>query len=385
MWHTAPQPRDAVGVDRPAASRTGWCRFAVGLLVLTMTGIWVGRVSRESRAAARLQAPEARSAAGPQAMVRRLERRTAGNPRQSTRPGATAARQAVDRLKRCPDAGQQALAAAAVAALVPGADLHTWLGELTADPLPPAAAELRRLLLRRWAHEDRTAAVAWAERASGPTLRRDALAQVALAWGDEDLADALRWLWDLPEDEARDEALALLGYELARTDPVAAVRLAADLPDGRDREPLLLHALSQWAAADPVAALDWARGLAQHDLQQRALGCLAVAAAEEFPAEAAALLSQDLSASADRAAAAVSIAQRWVQQDPDAAAAWAQTLPSGAARDAAVANLVAISTLQSETQIVTELAGLAPGPLRNTALAASTQSLTPPATPPFRR
>lgn len=385
MWRTDPQPRDVGGGRRPVACRGGWCRSVVGLLVLTMTGVWIGQVSRESRAAARLQAPVARTAAGPQVFARRLRVVTAENPRQSTRPGAVAARQAVDRISRCPDAGQQALAAAAVAALVPVADLHVWLGELTEDPLSPAAAELRRLLVRRWANEDRTAAVAWAERASGPTLRRDALAQVALVWGDEDLADALRWLRDLPQDEARDETLALLGYELARTDPVAAVRLASDLPDGREREPLLLHALSQWAAADPVAALDWARGLAQSDLQQRALGCLAVAAAGEFPAEAAALLSQDLSASADRDAAAVAVVQRWVQQDPDSAAAWAQALPAGAVQDAAIGNLVAIWTRQSETEVVTWLAGLASGPQRNAALAAYAQSPTQPAAPSFRR
>jgi hypothetical protein len=163
------------------------------------------------------------------------------------------------------------------AASVTDADLPAVLDSLTADT-SPEAAELRRLLARRWAERDAAAAASWSERLPG-NAGRDAMEQVAIAWANADLGAAANWVATLPAGESTQSATLGLAYEAARSNPVTALAVACALPPSSERDDLLIHAASQWAGTDAAAAMAWAQEVPDEPLQQRLLAAVAIAAA----------------------------------------------------------------------------------------------------------
>ena len=232
-------------------------------------------------------------------------------------------------------------------ASIPDNGLPTVLDSLVADT-QSAAAELRQLLVRRWAEYDPCAAASWVLgiREANPASRA-ATEQVAIAWAETDLLQAVDWARSLPAAENRQAAAIAIGYEAARSDPLVALELCSDLPPGAERDDLLVHAVSQWADTDPAAATVWTGEVTDAELRQRLTAAIAVAAAEHDPFAAATLLTRDVPPGALQDGATVAIVQRWAQQSPPDAAGWVLQFPDTPVRVAAVRALLSIWRRQS--------------------------------------
>ena len=86
-------------------------------------------------------------------------------------------------------------------------DLPAVLNELLAANADARGAELRVLLLRRWAAADPAAAAAWAGTLTIEPLRHESIIHVATAWAEADLSLALQWAQQLSEGVTRESAL----------------------------------------------------------------------------------------------------------------------------------------------------------------------------------
>lgn len=239
----------------------------------------------------------------------------------------------------------------------------------------PGAADMSRLLVRRWAESDPVAAAAWVSQLPENPARRAAFEQVAIAWANTDLAAAAGWVQSLPEGESHQATTIALAYEAARNDPVAALDLTTQLSPTPTRDDFLVHAVSQWAAAEAATAATWAMQVADANLRERLVAAVAVAAAEQDGAAAAALAANGLGAGVEQDRATVSIVQRWVQSSPPAAAAWVAEFPDLPARQAAVQNLLALWTAQDAEAAGNWVNQLPVGSLRDLGVTAYVQAL----------
>jgi hypothetical protein len=239
----------------------------------------------------------------------------------------------------------------------------------------PTAAELRQELIYLWAETHGTAAAAWAAQLPASPTTQETLTQVALGWAATDLPAALDWVQTLPAGESKNTILLGLGYETARTDAIQALELAATLEPTRQRDDLIEHALSQWANTDFTTAVQWAEtNISDANLRQRLLAAAAVAVAGQDGSSAATLAANTLKPGAEQDRAAVAIIQRWVQNEPERAAAWVTQFPDTPARQTTAQNLVAIWAAQDEAAAANWLHALPEGTLRTAGMTAYTQT-----------
>jgi hypothetical protein len=233
-------------------------------------------------------------------------------------------------------------------------------------------AELSQVV-RRWAETNGPAAAAWASQLSHGPTSPEVLTQVALGWADSDLSATLDWAQTLPEDNKAAVTLGL-GYETARTDSVKALEVAVSLEPGRERDDLIEHAISQRATTDFAAAVRWANeSVSDPDLRQRLLAAVAVAVAGQDGASAATLAATALTPGEEQDRIAVAVVQRWVQNEPQQAAAWVAQFPDTPARETMVQNLVAFWAAQDREAAGNWLQSLPEGTLRTAGMAAYAQ------------
>jgi hypothetical protein len=201
----------------------------------------------------------------------------------------------------------------------------------------PAADQQRTLVgfvLNGALDAEHTAALATrllAEPGRGPALQ-----QLSQVWAQRQPRDALRWLL-ANRDRAPAGALAQAGMSLARTDPAAAVGYVAAMPS--DLRPAWISSVAEgYAQTNPRAAAGWIeqhRGEAGYEAGVAAIAGR-TAAAGDAAAGARLLASIDLAQAPDAPSSARQIAAAWARQDPLAAAAWARDLRHPEAAVAAV-------------------------------------------------
>jgi hypothetical protein len=109
------------------------------------------------------------------------------------------------------------------------------------------------------------------------------------------------------------------------------------------------------------------------NLQQKLLGAVAVAVADQSGPAAAALAAKSLGSGIEQDRTVVAVVQRWAEKSPREAAGWLVQFPDTPARDAAVQNLVELWALQDAEAPRTWLQQLPPGGLRTAGLAAYSQ------------
>jgi hypothetical protein len=212
------------------------------------------------------------------------------------------------------------------------ADLRACLNELRPEEL---GGHLGRLLVRRWAAADPTAAANWAERLIDANARVELGAAVALVWSEREVVAALAWAQHLVAGEMRDRVIADLGFEIARTEPVASLLLAANLPASEARDGLVLHSLAQWANCDPDNAQQWGLQLPSGRLREQALATIAVALANRAAEHGARFAVEFIRPGADLDRAVVGVVQRWAQADDASATAWVNRFSRSPLQDAA--------------------------------------------------
>lgn len=155
---------------------------------------------------------------------------------------------------------------------------------------------------------------------------RPMLQHLSQLWAQRRPRDALPWLLAHSE-QAPAAAIAQAGLSLARSDPAAAVAYLDAIPS--DLRPAWISSVAEgYAQADPRAAAAWIqqhRGEAGYEAAVAAIAGRTAAAGE--PAAGARLLAAiDLEQAPDAPASARQIAAAWAREDPAAAAAWARDL-----------------------------------------------------------
>jgi len=164
-------------------------------------------------------------------------------------------------------------------------------------------------------------------------------------WAAKDPGGATAWAAHLPDERGREQALCTIACVLASVDPVAAAKVAESMPAGTMKNSAVSKVASAWASTDSIKAAEWAKQLPQDGTSQSAQEAVTSVTA---PAENAGtaqvsipeILNQDLSVAVglaeqlpdgkQRDAVMHSIALRWAEADPAAAAAWViQEMPDG--------------------------------------------------------
>jgi hypothetical protein len=162
-----------------------------------------------------------------------------------------------------------------------------------------------------------------------------ARADRAVALAQASPIDALRWASALPLAE-RATAVVAAANEAARTKPAEALAALVELDSSADRDAAITHAASQWAVLDPKGAAAWAADGAPGELREQTCSAVAIAIAERDPRTAAGFVASQMADGVSLRTAAVAVAQRWAQQDGDAAKAWAEQFPEAALRENAL-------------------------------------------------
>lgn len=232
---------------------------------------------------------------------------------------------------------------------------------------PARAMNLR--LVRRWAEADAKAAAGWVTENLTGTVREESIDGVAIVWANQDLAGAVAWAKQLPEDD-RASGLLNVAYEAARTQPITAINLAVELPVGQSQEDVIVHAVRQWASQDAKSAADWAKTITEDVVRNKVLAAVAAEWGASDPAAAATLAVNSVAPGKPQDDAVVGIVQRWVQIQPDEAAAWVTAFPEGPLRDTAMEEVVKLWADQDLQQPAKWLAGLEAGPGRDSAIGA---------------
>src|SRR6185503_13781611 len=159
------------------------------------------------------------------------------------------------------------------------------------------------------------------------SLRQDALRQVATTWAVQNISEATEWAQQLAEED-RQTVIALIAYESGKTDPTEAIKLAMAMAPSVDRIELIAHAARQWATSDPQAAVAWASTLDDENLRQHIVTGIATTWSEKDVIAAAALAVKGMTPGRPQDDAVVGIVQRWVQSEPERAAAWVTDFPA---------------------------------------------------------
>lgn len=227
----------------------------------------------------------------------------------------------------------------ALARSVAGMEGDELIRRLSALPLEDLRGNLGRLLVRRWAELDSSAASRWVTQLDDVEASHELSTAVALAWSERDMKGSLEWARALPAGDLQSRVLTELGVELARIDPMASMRLAVELPASGSRDGILLHALHQWAGQDAETSQNWTLQLSLGPLREQALAAVATVMANQNGESAARFAVGQLLPGPEQDRAVIGIIQRWAQLDYDPAAAWVASFPQTPLRENAIAVL----------------------------------------------
>ncbi len=170
-----------------------------------------------------------------------------------------------------------------------------------------------------------------------------AVTQVASSWANKNPEEAIAWAATLESEKARQDATAAALSQWADRDPEKAAGATGQIADSNARRTARNQIASTWAQKAPLEAEKWAASLPEAERYSALASVWSVTAGDD-PRKAAASLAAALpgaggieAASSGLAASAGTIANAWVNQNPQAAADWATQLPDGKAREAAMA------------------------------------------------
>ncbi|PTX95702.1 hypothetical protein [Opitutus sp. ER46] len=195
-----------------------------------------------------------------------------------------------------------------------------------------AAAAVARALVAKSPAE----AVSWVNGLTNDTARRTAMARLLETWTATDAEAAGRHVASLPPAQQATDAPVVAGIMAAKNEQ-AALAWAQALSTAEAQGVALAAAANAWSQRDGAAASRWVADNAAR-LGERTPETLQAALSYWILQDAAAAQRfVGALAPALQAGAAEFVAPLLAQKNPTAALAWAQSLPSAEARDAAVA------------------------------------------------
>ena len=188
-----------------------------------------------------------------------------------------------------------------------------------APPLPSLIASLpgddpaQRLILAR-ALTDLTTAPA----------RQEALGEMLRDWAQEDPTEALAWIRGLADADLRNAVLEHALAFIPQENPEKLLPLALSLPLGAHRIEVIGHTLATWAETDLEAALAWSRAQTDPALLAASAPVQAIQLGRIARDEPDTALDEwgKITDARARSAAILPIAESWAAQDPGAALRW---------------------------------------------------------------
>ena len=181
-----------------------------------------------------------------------------------------------------------------------------------------------------------------------PAIRVDALRTVAREWAALDPAKAMAWAQALPDEDEREDVSEFVCYRVAEDDPLKAREMAVAAGFGPDSS-LSTDLVQQWAAREPAKARDWVLSQPPGDSREILLTELAPLLAQQDPAAAGRIVSEELTGS-HQEEAAMSVLYQWARKDAGAATAWVQQFPQGALKKRAEEELQGILAMEDEEE-----------------------------------
>jgi hypothetical protein len=172
---------------------------------------------------------------------------------------------------------------------------------------------------------------------------RDQLLQnISQSWAQTDPSGLLTWADNNLTGKAFDTATNTAIETMGNTDPAAAAAALAQISDASVINQSVPALATAWAQQNVTAALTWAQSLptTNDDVRQSALNNVLGTWTDTDPAGASAYLQQNLGTDPDFGKLASQLATNWGKTDPQAALAWAQSLPPGDAQNSTVAAAV---------------------------------------------
>lgn len=203
------------------------------------------------------------------------------------------------------------------------------------NTLTPGDAQTQAALAvaRALAAQNPGDALAWARTLAAGDTQRLAVNNVLEIWAAKDPVAAGQYVVRMNAGPEQETAAGHLARLLA-ANPAGAIAWAQSFTSEPSRQAALVNLASAWAQRDPAAAARWAGSLASPDVRTPALhGALSYWVMQDSGAARNFIFG--LTGETQTEAAAY-LAPRLAQQDPVAAIAWTQSLPSAGAREAAL-------------------------------------------------
>ncbi len=240
-----------------------------------------------------------------------------------------------------------------------------------AEGLPPGRKRDRMVhgVAHAWASTDPDGALNWARALGDRRLRKEAVSTVigsiaaedpleALAlvekeprhdqhglrqralgeWFQSDHEAAMEWINDRPNQAERLRLFYGSAYRLVWEDPEHAYELVKDLPAGEQKINFMGRILSHWSWNDPESGLDWLKSFPS-DMQGRLLGRGSHWGLAEGDPEAFREILEGVTITDRNKRAFQTLGSHYVDEDPDKALEWAQTIESSSARADVVKSL----------------------------------------------
>lgn len=219
--------------------------------------------------------------------------------------------------------------------------------------------------LSEWAKTDPDAAMNEASRLQGGTVRADAQIGVikAVAIGDSDRAVELAQ--QFPDSQARNRGIASLvrDRQLYQLTPKAAVTLATMLPQGPERTSCIELTLDDFAEESPKLALEiWKTDLSSAAYSEKKLSSLLSRCASRDPQATVEWIMKQPDVGETALLGAMN---GWAFRDTKAALAWADALPEGSRKTAAIAGTIHHLAYSDPAGAAEKLKALSPGNAKN--------------------
>ncbi len=195
-----------------------------------------------------------------------------------------------------------------------------WISHLSNPAQKTSAMEG---VVTGWAQTDPQAAASFVLGAADLSNRGELMNELVRNWSEQDPAAAARWTLAQTGD-VQSQAIGPLMLKWSIDDPAGAATWAAQLPGGNARDAAYSELASSWYIFDPAATQNWLGGLPAGDARDAALAGFAASERNENLSNAADLLSQiqTIDDPAKRDDTLVSVLNRWLGNNPQAARQW---------------------------------------------------------------
>jgi hypothetical protein len=189
-----------------------------------------------------------------------------------------------------------------------------------------------------WAQQDPSAAATWIEGMANDGSKVTAAKALAAKWATQQPSDTSQWVEQLPPGSLRDEAASALVESWAAADPEAAAIWALTEAEYQGNKALLNLSIQQYAQANPDEAEQFLRQVNEAYEAPEAIETYVRTRAQDNPTAAMDWLSAlPATDPLNQPKNSEVIMQEWSRTDSVAASTWLNDAAAGPQRDAAIA------------------------------------------------